>query len=248
MARKQKGRKRKDLNRLRAKDCCGCSIISWEKKKFDKFHELFFSDTLRGTDYEQHWLVPPVCNGGVECNKCGHFLCHDCVCAIQKAINTDHPDLEDSWLEATMHSSPEHVLQIPVGHCCIMKEKEATQPMTSMLPSVDPFLAGATHYYQYDLAIGSTPRKCVDVFALGAAGSNAPVTHAVFPIEIALVMANVKHHIPLLDLNGPTLTVHSTVLSSLPDGFNKPFFSIKVVTIDCTRNDAPPLGKINTCL
>jgi hypothetical protein len=50
--------------------------------------------------------------------------------------------------------------------------------MTSLLPSVDPFLAGAAHYYQYDLAIGSTPRKCVDVFALGAGGSNAPVTDA----------------------------------------------------------------------
>jgi hypothetical protein len=60
----------------------------------------------------------------------------------------DHPDLQDSWLEATMHSSPEHVIQIPVGHCCIMKEKEVKQPMPSLLPSdVDPFLAWATHYY-----------------------------------------------------------------------------------------------------
>jgi hypothetical protein len=66
MVRKQKGRKRKDLKRSRAKDCCGCSILSWEKKKFDNFNKLFFSDTLHGTDYEQHWLlvVPPVCNGG----------------------------------------------------------------------------------------------------------------------------------------------------------------------------------------
>jgi hypothetical protein len=77
MARKQKGHKGKDLNSLRAKDCCGCSIISWEKKKFNKFNELFFSDTgtLCGTDYEQHWLVPPVCNGGVGCNRCGNVLC-----------------------------------------------------------------------------------------------------------------------------------------------------------------------------
>ena len=147
-----------------------------------------------------------------------------------------------------MHSSREHVIQISVGHCCILKEKEVKQSMTSLLPCADPFLAGATHYYQYDLAIGSTPRNCVDVFALGAAGSNAPVTHAVFPIEIAVVMANEKHHIPFLDLNGPTLTVPSTVLSSLPDGFNKSFYSVKVVTIDCIRNDAPPLGKIHTCL
>jgi hypothetical protein len=59
-----------------------------------------------------------------------------------------------------------------------MKEKEVKQPMPSLLPSVDPFLAGATHYYQYDHAIGSTPWNHVDVFALGAAGSIAPVTHA----------------------------------------------------------------------
>jgi hypothetical protein len=247
MARKRKGRKRKDSNRVRAKDCCGCSILSWEKKKFDNFNKLFFSDTLHGTDYEQHWLVPPVCNGGVECKRCGHFLCHDCVCAFHKAIKTDHPDLHDSWVEATMHSSREHVIQISVGHCCILKEKEVKQSMTSLLPCADPFLAGATHYYQYDLAIGSTPRNCVDVFALGAAGSNAPVTHAVFPIEIALVMANGKHNIPLLDLHGPTLTVCSTVLSPLPDGFNKSVYTIKVVRIDWTRNDAPPLGKINAC-
>jgi hypothetical protein len=101
------------------------------------------------------------------------------VCAFRKAIKTDHPDLQDSWLEATMHLSPEHVLPIPVRNYCIMKEKEVKHPMTSLLPSVDPFLAGATHYYQYDLAISSTPRKCVDVFALGAAGSNALVTHMV---------------------------------------------------------------------
>jgi hypothetical protein len=63
-----------------------------------------------------------------------------------------------------------------------MKEKEVKQSMTSLLPCADPFLAGATHYYQYDLVIGSTPRNFVDVFALGAAGSNAPVTHSVFPI------------------------------------------------------------------
>jgi hypothetical protein len=128
-----------------------------------------------------------------------------------------------------------------------MKEKEVKQSMTSLLPCADPFLAWATHYYQYDFAIGPTPRNCVDVFAPGAAGSNAPVTHAVFPIEIALVMANENHNIPLLDLHGPTLVVCSTVLSPLPDGFNKSVYSIKVANIDCTHNNAPPLGKINTC-
>jgi hypothetical protein len=79
--------------------------------------------------------------------------------AFHKAIKPDHPELEDSWLQATMDSSPEHVLQIPVGHCCIMKEKEVKkQPMTSLLPSFEPLLAGATHYFQYDLTIGFTPR------------------------------------------------------------------------------------------
>jgi hypothetical protein len=57
MARKRKGRKRKDSNRVLAKDCCGCSILSWEKKKFDNFNKFFFSDALHRTDYEQHWLV-----------------------------------------------------------------------------------------------------------------------------------------------------------------------------------------------
>ncbi len=61
-------------------------------------------------------------------------------------------------------------------------------------------------------------------------------------------MANEKTCIPLLDLNGPILKVHSKVLSSLPDGFNKEFYLIKVVAIDSTRNDCHPLGKINTCL
>ena len=254
MTRKRQGRKRKNEKRLQAKHCCGCSIFSWEKKKFDKFNELYFSDSLQETAYEQYWLAPPACNGGFECKICGHFLCHDCVSAFHNAIKKDHPDLQDSWLEATANSSPEHVIQIPVGHCCILKDRQAKQQTSllldvhPLLADVHPLLAGATHYYQYDLAIGSTPRKCVDVFALGAAGSNAPVTHGVFSIEIALVMANEKYHITSLDLNGRTLTVPSPELSSLPDGFNKSSYSIKVITIDRTREDAPPHGKINTCL
>jgi hypothetical protein len=55
MARKQKWRKRKDVKRLLENHCCD---------KFDKFNELYFSDSLHETDYEQHWLVPPVCKGG----------------------------------------------------------------------------------------------------------------------------------------------------------------------------------------
>jgi hypothetical protein len=108
-------------------------------------------------NHEQHWLSQQVFSGGVECLLCGHFLYHDCVYAFCEVIKTDHPELQDSGLEATVHLSPEHVMPIPVGHCCVMKEKEVKQPMTFLLPSVDPFLAGATHYYQYDLAIGSTP-------------------------------------------------------------------------------------------
>jgi hypothetical protein len=65
MARKQKGSKRKDAKRLQANNCCGCSILSWENKKFVKFNELYFSVTLHEMDYEQHWLVPTVCNGGL---------------------------------------------------------------------------------------------------------------------------------------------------------------------------------------
>jgi hypothetical protein len=74
MARKRKVHKRKDLNRVRATDCCGCSILSWEKKEFDNFNKLFFSDTLHGTDYEQHWLVPPVCNGGLNARGADIFV------------------------------------------------------------------------------------------------------------------------------------------------------------------------------
>jgi hypothetical protein len=85
------------------KDCCGCSIFSWEKKKFDNFNKLFFSDTLYGTDYEQHWLVPPVCNGGVECKMCGHFLCHDRVCAFHKA-NKDGPSRSPGFVAGSHHA------------------------------------------------------------------------------------------------------------------------------------------------
>jgi hypothetical protein len=50
-----------------------------------------------------------------------------------------------------------------------MKEKEVEQSMTSLLPCADPFLAGATHYYQYDLlAIGFTPPNCVDPMLLSS--------------------------------------------------------------------------------
>jgi hypothetical protein len=45
MAKKEKGLIRKAAKTLQAKCCCGCSILSWEKK-FDKFKELYFSDTL----------------------------------------------------------------------------------------------------------------------------------------------------------------------------------------------------------
>jgi hypothetical protein len=59
-------------------------------------------------------------------------------------------------------------------------------------------------------------------------------------------MANEKHNIPLLNLDGPTLTVHFSVSSPFPNGFNKSFYMIKAVTINFTFTDAPPLGKINT--
>jgi hypothetical protein len=124
--------------------------------------------------------------GGGECKSCGHFLCHDCLCALHKAIKTNHPNIQDSWLEATMHYY--YIWSL------LYYEGEASETAHDIsLALMDAFLAGATHYYQYDLAIGSTPRRCVDVFSQGAAGSNAPVTHAVLSIEIALVMVNEKH-------------------------------------------------------
>jgi hypothetical protein len=250
MARKRMGRKRNKATRLRGKHCCGCSILSWEQKKFDKFHELYFSETLRETAFEQYLLVAPTCIGGVQCQRCANFLCHDCVCALHTAIKADHPNLQDSWVQATMNSSAECILRIPVGHCCILKDQQekAKHHTTLLSPTMDPVLAGAVHYYQYDLAIGSTPSKCVDVFSLGAAGSNAPVTHAVFPIQIALDMANENHIIPLLPLDGPTLTLHSKLLPSLPKGFNKTSYQVKVVTINRTRTNTPFLGKIYTCV
>jgi hypothetical protein len=111
-----------------------------------------------------------------------------------------------------------------------------------------PLLAGANHYFQFDLALGSTPRNCVDVFSLGASGSNAAVTHAVFTIEVALAIQTEKHKIALLPLDGPTFIVNSSELVSLPIGFNKSSYRIKVVTVDSTRTDSPKLGKIDTCL
>jgi hypothetical protein len=111
-----------------------------------------------------------------------------------------------------------------------------------------PLLAGATHYYQYDLAIGSTPQNCVDIFLLSASKSNAPVTHAVFPIDIAMDIPRGNHIVPLLDLDGPIVPVHSEELSMLPSGFNNSNYIIKVVKINSTRMDTPRIGKINKLL
>jgi hypothetical protein len=81
-----------------------------------------------------------------------------------------------------------------------------------MSMSIAPILAGATHYYQYDLAIGSTPQECVDIFSLGASASNPPVMHTVFAIDIAMDvargnMANSKHWVARQTggLAGPTI-------------------------------------------
>jgi hypothetical protein len=247
--RQQRGSKksRASSKRLRSRHCCGCSILSWEKKKFDLFHQRYFSETLSGLQYEQYLLSPAACNGGVICNTCGTFFCHDCVCAVHKEIKKDHPDLQDSWMEATSMSSAESVLTIPVGHCCRMKEKITKEPATPHPMSTAPILAGATHYYQYDLAIGSTPLECVDIFSLGASAVNAPITHAVFTIGVALEIARDKHILSLLELDGPTVTVESVELSMLPSGFNQPKYKIKVVKIVTTRTNAPPIGKIINC-
>ena len=110
-------------------------------------------------------------------------------------------------------------------------------------PSAEAVLAGADHYYQYDLSVGLTPLNCVDVFSLGAAGSNIPVTHAVFPIHVAVEIANENRSIPLLDLKGPVLSVHTPLIPDLPYGFNKTFYRIKVVTVKSTTLETPLLGK-----
>jgi len=185
-------RTREGRKRTRGIQCCCCSIFSWEKAKFEKFHELYFAGTLRDTDYEQYRLVTSPCDGGVQCLSCGNFVCHDCVIALHSAIGMDHPNLQDPWVQATRNSSPHKILEIPVGHCCVLKHCEPnpeTAQDTMPVPSVDAVLAGANHYYQYDVAIGSTPPNCVDVFSLGASGSNAAVTHAVFPVNVALDIA-----------------------------------------------------------
>jgi hypothetical protein len=89
--RKQKGCRRKAAKRLRAKHCCGCSILSWEQK-FDKFQEINFSDFIHETDCEEHWIVPPVCNGG-GLNARGEHLCvmiaFTIVCPDLQAVSND---------------------------------------------------------------------------------------------------------------------------------------------------------------
>ena len=163
-------------------------------------------------------------------------------------MKINHPNLQDSWIEVTSQSSPNSVLRIPVGHCCWLKEKMKKKPEKSQSMPTAPILSGAMHYYQYDLTVGSTPGLCVDVFALGASALHAPVTHAVFPIAIALEIAKENHTIPLLELNGKTVTVDSVELAMLPSGFNKPNYKIKVVKISTTRTNVPPTGKMKKCL
>jgi hypothetical protein len=175
------------------------------------------------------------------------------VVALHSAIEKDHPNLQDPWLQATKHTSAEKIIEIAVGHCCALnspycKLKQETLPLTMPPPSAEAVLVGANHYYQYDLSVGSTPPNCVDVFSLGASGSNAAVTHAVFPVQVALAVANENHSIQNLDLTGPTLNVPSPLLSILPDGFNKAFYRIRIVTITCTSTLTPVLGKHTTSL
>jgi hypothetical protein len=247
MVRKRCGRRKvakRARGRARAVDvCCCCSIFSWEKKKFDKFHELYFGGCLNDSAFEQHVLDPPLCNGGVVCCRCGTYVCHPCVQALHCAIMKDHPNLEHPWLESTRKSTIGDILRVSVGHCCMMEEEKTL--INSLNPSVAASLAGATHYFQYDLSIGSTPPNCVDVFSLGAAGSNPPVTHAVFPISLAVDLANEGHVFVDIDLTGPIVQSACTSLSSLSKNFNKEVYSIKIVAFDFTRADAPSLGKPN---
>jgi hypothetical protein len=118
-----------------------------------------------------------------------------------------------------------------------MKQKASNRDNEKQESASAPLLAGANHYFQYDLAIGSTPLNCVDVFSLGASKSNAPVTHAVFPVDIAMKIARENHIVPVLDLEGPTVLVHLKELSMLPSGFNNSNYTIKVVKLNTTRTD-----------
>jgi hypothetical protein len=241
---RQQSRRRKDRKRRKGYHCACCSILSWEQKKFEQFHEQYFSGTLTGSRYSEYYLNPVVCKGGALCLSCGFFLCHDCVVSLHKAISNDHPNLLDPWLLATKDTSPDVIIHIAVGHCCVLKSQIQELPSVKMLsPSSVAIFEGANHYYQYDITIGSTPLNCVDVFSLGAVGSNGPVTHAVFPVHVAVEIANENHIIPLLDLTGPTLSVHSEALSNLPHGFNKTFYRIKIVTVNTTTLETPLLGK-----
>jgi hypothetical protein len=242
---RQHTRRRKDRKRRKAYHCGCCSILSWEQKKFDLFHEQYFSESLTGSRFSEYFLNPPPCDGGALCLSCGIFLCHDCIVALHKAIKKDHPNLQDPWLLATRETSCDGIIQIAVGHCCLLKTQKKELPSVTMLsPSGVAILAGANHYYQYDLSIGSTPLNCVDVFSLGAVGSNGPVTHAVFPVHVAVEIANKNLNIPRLDLTGTIISVCSPVLSNLPYGFNKTCYKIKVVIVKSTTLETPVLGKL----
>ena len=241
---RQQKRPREDLKPVKGHHCGCCSVFSWEKKKLDRFHEQYFSDSLTGSKKSQHYLNPTVSHGGVRCLTCGCFTCHHCVVGLHKAILKDHPNIQDPWVLATRQTSPDEILCIAVGHCCMLKSEIPEKPSVAMLSScAEAVLAGANHYYQYDLSIGSTPLNCVDVFSLGAAGSNVPVTHAVFPIHVAVEIANGNHSIKMLDLVGPVLSVPSPLLPSLPKGFNKTLYRIKVVTVKSTTMETPLFGK-----
>jgi hypothetical protein len=182
----------------------------------------------------------------VVCLSCANFVCHDCVVALHAAIEIDHPTLQDPWVQATRNTSRNVIIEIAVGHCCVLKDyavQPETLPLTMQTTAVEAILAGANHYYQYDLIVGSTPATCVDVFSLGASGSNAAVTHAVFPVHIAMSFANEHHSIQNLELIGPIVNVPSRMLLSLPKSFSKESYKIKVVTINSTTSETPLLGK-----
>ena len=60
---------------------------------------------------------------------------------------------------------------------------------------------------------------------------------------MAVEIANENLSIQNLNLTGPVLSVPSPLLPDLPYGFNKTFYSVKVVTIKSTTMETPLLGK-----
>jgi hypothetical protein len=230
--------------KAKQQSCVACSIFTWEGKKWDSFHEKYFEGKLTGSRFESYALITDPCRGGVVCSKCKELMCFDCIIAFSKAISTNHPSLDLPWLvevqeAASLAGSRDDIVR-PLGflgNCCTMKHKyleskRKVQPVET--PSKAPLLGGATHYYQYDLIIGSTPTHCLDVFALGKCDDYSACTHAVFDVATAMKL-ELDGILPKeWDVVGEIMMVDIPQLAGLPPPFNKSQYAIKVVEVQMT--------------